>query len=263
MASLDLVKAHAYGNDFLLAEAAQVDGSDASALAIATCDRHAGVGADGLILYRRTADGASMTLYNPDGGRVEVSGNGVRCLAAWLTTRFGQTGEIVVRSPGGDKRLNLVAADGSRLTFRADMGAPSEILTRDVSVDDETFAVVSLWMGNPQCVRLGLWPSEEQFGRLGPALAQHPAFPNGTNVEFAVVERPDRVRIRIWERGVGPTLSSGTGSCAAAVAAAVAGGAARTVDVEAPGGTQRVEWLDESVWLTGWAELVLEGRWLL
>jgi diaminopimelate epimerase len=87
-------------------------------------------------------------------------------------------------------------------------------------------------------------------------------FPAGTNVEFAQVEAPDRVRIVIWERGVGPTASSGTGACAAAIAAAVHGGAARTVDVVAPGGTQHVEWRDEGVYLTGWAEILLDGQWL-
>ena len=111
-------------------------------------------------------------------------------------------------------------------------------------------------------VVLGALPDAERFARLGRALATHPRFPHGTNVEFAQVEAPDRVRILIWERGVGPTTSSGTGTSAAAVAAATHGGAARTVEVIAPGGTQRVEWLDDGVYLTGWAELVMEGQWL-
>jgi diaminopimelate epimerase len=87
-------------------------------------------------------------------------------------------------------------------------------------------------------------------------------FPAGTNVEFAQIDAPDRVRILIWERGVGPTSSSGTGTSAAAVAAAAHGGAARSIDVTAPGGTQRVEWLEDGVYLTGWAEVLLDGRWL-
>ena len=102
-----------------------------------------------------------------------------------------------------------------------------------------------------------------RFGRLGPALATHRMFPAGTNVEFAQIEAPDRIRILIWERGVGPTSSSGTGTSASAVAAAAHGGAAREMDVEAPGGTQHVEWRDDGVYLTGWAELVFEGDWLL
>ena len=118
-------------------------------------------------------------------------------------------------------------------------------------------------MGNPQCVVLGPLPDRQRFDKLGPALSTHEAFPAGTNVEFAHVEAPDRVRILIWERGVGPTTSSGTGTAASAVAAAIHGGANRDVQVDAPGGTQRVEWLSDGVYLTGWAELVLEGRWML
>jgi diaminopimelate epimerase len=117
-------------------------------------------------------------------------------------------------------------------------------------------------MGNPQCIVLGALPTPERFQRLGPALSTHAAFPAGTNVEFALVEAPDRVRILIWERGVGPTTSSGTGSSASAVAAAAHGGAARAVDVVAPGGTQRVEWTAEGVYLTGWAQIVLDGEWM-
>ncbi len=114
-------------------------------------------------------------------------------------------------------------------------------------------------MGNPQLVVLGPLPSDERFARLGPALERHVEFPAGTNVEFALVESPGRVRIRIWERGVGPTESSGTGSCAAAVAAAAHGGAARRVEVMAPGGSQVVDWTDDGVRLTGWAEIICDG----
>ena len=100
------------------------------------------------------------------------------------------------------------------------------------------------------------------FSVSGSALERHQSFPEGTNVEFALVEAPGRVRIRIWERGVGPTTSSGTGSCASLVAAAAFGGAARDAEVIAPGGSQRVEWLEDAVYLTGWAEILCEGTWL-
>jgi diaminopimelate epimerase len=93
-------------------------------------------------------------------------------------------------------------------------------------------------------------------------LSAHRRFPHGTNVEFAVVEAPNRVRILIWERGVGPTEASGTGACASAIAAAAHGGASRDIDVVAPGGTQRVEWRDDGIYLTGWAEVVFDGRWV-
>ena len=101
-----------------------------------------------------------------------------------------------------------------------------------------------------------------RFNRLGPALSTHKRFPHGTNVEFAVVEAPNRVRILIWERGVGPTHASGTGACASAIAAIAHGGAARDIEVIAPGGTQRVEWRDDGIYLTGWAEVVFDGHWV-
>jgi diaminopimelate epimerase len=121
---------------------------------------------------------------------------------------------------------------------------------------------VALDMGNPQCVVLGPLPEQKRFHELGQALERHEFFPDGTNIEFAHIESPDTVRILIWERGVGPTTSSGTGSCAALVAAAAFGGANRDADVIAPGGSQRVEWRDEGVYLTGWAELICAGEWL-
>jgi diaminopimelate epimerase len=105
-------------------------------------------------------------------------------------------------------------------------------------------------------------PDLDRFNRLGPALSTHRRFPAGTNVEFAVVEAPDRVRILIWERGVGPTHASGTGACASAISAISHGGAARDIQVISPGGTQRVEWRDDGVFLTGWAEVVFDGHWV-
>src|SRR5207253_10841593 len=109
---------------------------------------------------------------------------------------------------------------------------------------------------------LGPLPEDDRFRVLGPALERHAMFPAGTNVEFAQVVAPDRITIRIWERGVGPTLSSGTGSCASLVAAAAFGGAARTATVVAPGGSQRVEWRDDGVFLTGRAEILFDADWL-
>jgi len=141
------------------------------------------------------------------------------------------------------------------------MGQPTNLRQATIDVAGESVTASVLEVGNPQCIVLGPLPDAERFNRLGPALATHAMFPAGTNVEFVHVEAPDRVRIVIWERGVGPTTSSGTGSSASAVAAAVHGGAARAVDVVAPGGTQRVEWRDEGIYLTGWAEIVFEGIW--
>jgi len=266
-------KAHAYGNDFLYVLRDAVGGAALDELARELCDRHTGIGADGLIVYARTADGASMRLFNADGSRAEVSGNGVRGLAALLVrdedagrARAGEAiaagATLTVETEGGVKRLTRKGSTGIRQSFRASMGLPIGLRQVAVAAAGETVTAVVLTLGNPQCVVLGALPDEDRFRRLGAALERHELFPGGTNVEFARVDAPGRVTILIWERGVGPTSSSGTGSCAALVAASAFGGAARDAEVAAPGGAQRVEWLGDSVYLTGWAEVVCEGEWL-
>jgi diaminopimelate epimerase len=255
-------KAHALGNDFLLIEAAAVPASvDREALARAVCDRHRGIGADGLIFYTPTPGGAAMALLNADGSYSEVSGNGVRCLAAWLARDAVGPREMEIETDAGIKRLEQLERSGGRYTFRAFMGAPAGIDRVRLDVGGEPLDVVTLRVGNPQAVLL----VEADVNRLhstAAALAVHPHFPDGTNVELAEVQAPDRVRILIWERGVGPTEASGTGACAAAVAAHRYGGASRDVQVSSPGGTQRVEWLDDGLYLTGWAQIVAEADWL-
>jgi diaminopimelate epimerase len=256
-------KAHAYGNDFLYVERSAVSHVPLASLAREMCDRRTGVGADGLILYEPTGKGAAMTLLNADGSRAEVSGNGLRGLAA-LLLRDDDRGDacVTIRTEAGEKQVTRIAREDTRDTFRAQMGAPRDIRRASLMAGGETLSAVLLDMGNPQCVLLGALPDEERFRRVGAAIEHHTMFAGGTNVEFAAVESPDRVRIRIWERGCGPTQSSGTGSCAAAVAAASFGGASRDVEIIAPGGAQRVEWLEDGVYLTGWAEVVCDGAWL-
>ena len=256
-----IIKAHAYGNDFLFVPEEAAPARQTADFARELCDRHRGIGADGLILYRAHGDRASMRLLNADGSASEVSGNGVRCLAAILA-RNAEREHYVVDTDAGPKRLTLVARENDRYMFRADMGQPTDLRAERLVVDGETVDAVILRVGNPQCVVLEPVLDTGRFARLGAKLSTHPAFPDGTNVEFAAVESPDRVRILIWERGVGPTESSGTGSCAAAVAAAQYGGASRSATVIAPGGSQLVEWLPEGILLTGWAEIVFEGQWL-
>jgi diaminopimelate epimerase len=257
------IKAHAYGNDFLYVRADAVRGVPLDALARELCDRHTGIGADGLILYEATPGGATMRLFNADGSRSEVSGNGMRGLGA-LLLREDQHGASVftIQTDAGPKMLTRTGESNGRSVFRAAMGRPTAIRQIVVAAAGESLQLAVLNMGNPQCVLLGALPDEERFRRVGAALEHHQAFPGGTNVEFAQVDTPERVRILIWERGVGPTSSSGTGSCAALVAAAAFGGAAKDADVVAPGGAQRVEWREDGVYLTGWAEVVCAGEWL-
>ncbi len=258
---LPLVKAHAFGNDFLLLDAANAAGiADMPALARQVCDRHRGIGGDGLMRVEATPTGAETRLWNADGSPAEISGNGVRCAAAWMATQrqtpVGET--VVIGTVAGPRRLHLLGNDEGRLTFRAEMGPPEQLRHETIDVDGTAVRCVVLRVGNPQCVVLGP-ATEARLHEIAARLAVHPFFPEGTNVELASVESRDVVRILIWERGVGPTEASGTGACAAAVAAAFAGGAGRAVDVVSPGGTQHVEWTDETIWLTGWAEVIGEA----
>ena len=265
---LSLAKAHAYGNDFLFIPHEQAEGFDPHALARVTCARHTGIGGDGLILYTVAPDAsARMTLYNADGSPSELSGNGVRCLAALifhLRFRRGERApisEVRVETDAGWKAVTLVARNGGRYTFRAAMGQPAELDQEMLDVGGESLKVTTLRMGNPQCVALvSDLPDPDRFARLGPAISTHPRFAAGTNVEFARFDG-SRLHILIWERGVGPTQASGTGACAAAVAAAAFGGANRSLDIVAPGGTQRVTWSDEGLWLTGESEVIGQIEW--
>jgi diaminopimelate epimerase len=260
---MNITKAHAYGNDFLYVLAADAGAGPYDALARELCDRHTGIGADGLILYAPSRRGAEMRLFNADGSPSEVSGNGVRGLAAILLRDQTHDGAgVTITTVAGDKHLVRTNSDGSRPMFRAAMGQPRDIRQAHVAAGGETLAVVVLNIGNPQCLVLGEIPDDERFGRVGAALEHHKAFPEGTNVEFVRVDAPDRLTIRIWERGVGPTQSSGTGSCASLVAAASYGTASRDAIVVAPGGSQRVEWRDDGVYLTGWAEILFDAVWV-
>ena len=257
------IKAHAYGNDFLYVRADAARAHAPDALARELCDRHTGIGADGLILYEPTPQGAVMRLFNADGSPSEVSGNGVRGLGALLLHEHHvDLAALTIQTDAGPKVLTRTGESDGRPVFRAAMGQPTAIRQLTIVAADESIPLAVLNMGNPQCVLLGELPDDARFRRVGAALEHHRAFPEGTNVEFAHVEAPGVVRILIWERGVGPTSSSGTGSCAALVAAAAFGGAARDAEVIAPGGVQRVEWREDGVYLTGWAEVVCAGEWL-
>lgn len=263
---MPIVKAHAFGNDFLLLDEAELPrAAERAAFARLVCERHRGIGGDGLMLFAPVEGKSSavrMSLLNADGSYSEVSGNGVRCLAAWIaSSRQMPDGALVdVETDAGVKQLELLSQDGGRYTFRAQMGQPEAIARARLEVAGETVDAVTLRVGNPQCVVLGE-VTQTRLHTIAAGLAVHPHFPAGTNVELATVVAPDHVRILIWERGVGPTEASGTGACAAAVAAMSFGGAARDVRVESPGGSQRVEWRDDGLYLTGWAEITALCEW--
>ncbi len=265
-------KYHGNGNDFLLLEADALPETDWSRFARAVCDRHFGVGADGCIFIASGSSGCSIRIFNCDGSEAGMSGNGSRCVATFLSHRKKQPSPMVVDTRSGPRTFQLVDQGGGSWTFRSQLGQPSfepgdipcraqgsEVRDYPLEVNGEILRIHALSLGNPQCaVFCEQAPSDEEFRRWGSALEVHPFFPDRTNVSFVTAESPSRLRIRIWERGVGPTLSSGTGSCGAAVAAIRARLAVSPVQVVTASGSQEVLWEDEEVELIGSAHFVAD-----
>ena len=268
---VEFVKAHACGNDFLIVEAEQVAGHDLAQIARELCSRTAGVGADGVEYLTSISEREGrICLHNADGSHGEISGNGTRCVAAWLAYQAGLRpgDEVRIETDAGPRVCRLEGANGVEFRFRTAMGVPqvqrAEVMLKDgLSVRG---AVVST--GNPHFV---VPVADETFsvGRrswqeVGTAICTHPDFPAGTNVEFVRRVAEDLIEIRIYERGVGPTSSSGTGTSASAAAMIALEGAPRRLHVRAPGGEQLVEWprLSEELRLTGPAVIVARGQWL-
>jgi diaminopimelate epimerase len=257
-------KTEAHGNDFLLIEEGRVEPDARAGLARAICDRLRGVGADGLILYRGGEDDFSMTLHNRDGSPAEISGNGLRCLAAYLVYRgVARRETVAVSTEAGKLSLALLERVGTRFRFRANMGKPREMAKETLAAGADSFAATTLSLGNPHCVLFRSAFRMEDLRRIGPVLESHPRFPHKTNVELVEVVSPADIRMAIWERGVGETASSGTGSSASAVAAIWNGLAGSPLRVHCPGGVMTVEWEGAEVFLTGEAAVVAEGDYLL
>ncbi|MGH9198921.1 MAG: diaminopimelate epimerase [Acidimicrobiia bacterium] len=175
-------KAHAYGNDFLFVPRESVSTRDASRLAQRMCDRHHGLGADGLILFERSREGGTMKLINADGSPAEISGNGLRCLAAILLTD-GAPEVMTIQTDAGPKTLELQDRQASRYSFRAAMGQPEQIRQLAIPLAGETVAATAMSMGNPQCVVLEGPVDQDRLHKLGPALEKPQLFPDRTNVE--------------------------------------------------------------------------------
>ena len=173
MTGISVVKGHAYGNDFLLVPEAEVAGHNLEQLAQAMCHRQTGIGADGLMVYAHDGDRVRMRLFNADGSASEVSGNGVRCLAALVVRESPRTSRVTIDTPAGPKVLDLVARSGDTLTFRASMGQPEDIRLVDLDAAGERVRAVALSVGNPQCVLLNDPLEPQRFQKLGPALEHH------------------------------------------------------------------------------------------
>lgn len=259
-------KAHSLGNDFLYVEEKNLPREvDLPVLARHICDRHRGVGADGLVLFRGENGRFAMRVFNCDGSEAEMSGNGLRALGACL--RFsGRVREerIVVETVAGARVLELLREEGTRFELKASMGAPQDpVVGVRLDVDGRTLDMTILSMGNPHAV-LFVDPLDFNLLRdLGQLIERHPRFPNRTNVEFVHVLSRHEIAVGFWERGVGETGASGTGSSAAAVAAILNNKVEERVSVKCPGGVLEVSWPDrKEVFVVGEAILVAEGEYL-
>ncbi|MFL6231005.1 MAG: diaminopimelate epimerase [Pyrinomonadaceae bacterium] len=284
---MKFIKAHGYGNDYLIFEAGELRGVESlHEFARRVCDRHFGAGADGVAVVERAAGGEAdfrARIFNPDGSEAAMSGNGTRsAVAALFYEGAWAEEELRLATRSGVKVYRLLDAERARGRYRfaAEIGRPrfesaavpmrtDEPLERIVKhpleiVPGETLNVTALEMCNPNCCLFVSDFETVDWRRLGRLIESHTRFPERTNVEFVRVVSPERIEVRIWERGVGETLSSGTGSSAAAVAACVNGLTGRRVSVETPGGELEVEWResDGEVVLTGEAEVVYRGEWL-
>lgn len=257
MPNIPFVKATACGNDFLIIEWSALAGST-HRFTRKICDRHAGVGADGVewVLPAKNAD-LRIKLVNADGSEAELSGNGTRCVAAWYC--YQNSVEMVrIQTGAGVKVCELMSRKGNAFKFRTAMGEPLVGAELALGLMEGEARGMPVSMGNPHFVVL-VENFAPDWQLLAAEVARHRDFPNGTNVEVVRVCNRHAIDVRIWERGVGETLSSGTGSSASAVAAIASGRAKSPVLVHTPGGSQTVVW-NQEVYLTGPATLLCRGE---
>ena len=259
--TIPFTKAHGAGNDFLLSWRDLVPAGDLPTLARAICNRHTGIGADGWILVRDT----TIRLFNADGSEAEISGNGTRCAAALLLDSGRAKGDITIITGAGPKHLRLIERSGHCYLFEMDMGQPvfhQHHVRFLLPLRQGAREVTILDVGNPQCVVfVDSFPPD--WPTLGAEIEGHPHFPKRTNVSFVRPVDQHSIEARFYERGAGVTLSSGTGSTGAAVAAILRKVAASPVRVLAAGGKPLDLRWDNSVYLTGPAEIVGAGDFYL
>jgi diaminopimelate epimerase len=279
---IPFVKAHACGNDFLIVNEDDVRGVDKAILSQRLCERNTGIGADGIEFFAWTGDTSGrIHLHNADGSVAEISGNGTRCVAAWMAEeRDASAGDQFSIETDAGARLCTIQefhdsdCGGPTVLITTDMGEP-EFEKRTVELSDGTaIDGVYVSMGNPHFVivlprsaSLDFSIGERGWDDIGEEICHHPDFPDQTNVEFVHIlgsaSNPiHQIAIRIFERGVGPTSSSGSGTSAAATAMIGVYNASSEIDVIAPGGMQSVRWFgpEQSLLLTGPATLIARGE---
>jgi diaminopimelate epimerase len=274
--TLPFAKYEGIGNDFVIVDTRTADLALAAELAVAICDRHRGVGADGVLLVDSEPGSLRMRVINADGSRPEMCGNGIRCVALYLVQSGAvRDAELEIATDAGPHRCRVTTQPGQRgglveVTMRAASLRPAEVPVREAQapVLDQPFEVGSarvrlscVSMGNPHGVTFDDVGAARSS--LGPALEKHARFPHGANIGFARMLTDDQIELAVWERGVGFTEACGTGACAAAVAAVETGRAARNrpIEVRLPGGTLviRVPEAGEGVQMTGPARKIFSG----
>lgn len=263
-ASVPFVKATACGNDFLLIEGRHAP-PNAAAFTRIICDRHNGVGADGVEwLYESTQPESAdlrIRLINADGSPAELSGNGTRCVAAWMTQERGIKSPRIM-TDAGVKICELISQQGATFEFRTVIGKPKLLGEAKLDITGDSVEGLKIDIGNPQFI-VFVDQFEDGWQKVGMAATTHRHFPEGTNVEFVRVISQHEIEIRIVERGAGETMSSGTGSSASAFAAISTGKVQSPVRVVAPGGAQTVTLDNGELSLTGPARILCRGEFYL
>ncbi len=273
-------KLEGLGNDFIVMPSRELEGRDFTTLAQRMCNRHFGVGADGLILYQPSNEAVNaefmMRIFNADGTEAELSGNGLRCLGAHLIHLGLHRGALLrIETLAGLKQLRLARRAPPEYLFEVDMGtpildrsriplnllpAPPSLIGCQLKVGEEAYDVTITSMGNPHCSLFVDALEKTDWEGIGQRIEIHSAFPHKTNVEFIKIKSRQEIEVRFWERGVGKTNASGTGSCAAVVASVLNGYAERQVTVQTLGGCLEVSWRDDdSLFLKGPARFICHG----
>ena len=273
---MNFTKMHGLGNDFIVIADLPRLPEDASERAVAWCNRFFGIGADGVvyILPSERAD-FRMRIFNADGSEAEQCGNAIRCVAKYaFDERLTDRQEMTIETLAGVQTVRVNVEGGKAATVRVDMGRPvlkgtevpttidrDPVIGHPIEVAGRQFTFTAVSMGNPHCVIHVDDAAGIDLHRWGPLIEIHPYFPNKVNVEFVTVRSRDRIDMRVWERGAGPTLACGTGACAALVASVLNGFTDRSATVSLPGGDLFIEWSDRDghVYMTGPAAFVYRG----
>jgi diaminopimelate epimerase len=276
MARLRFTKMHGIGNDYVYVDCFRASVADPAALARRISPRHTGISSDGLILIcpSDTAD-CRMEMYNADGSRGEMCGNGIRCVGKYVYDHgLARRDTLRIATDAGTKLLRLHIDDGRVRAVTVDMGEPildgpripvaaeGRVINAPLQVDGRTYHVTCVSMGNPHCVTFVPSVDDVPLTDIGPRFEHHAFFPKRVNTEFVQVLGGNDLRMRVWERGSGETAACGTGACAVLVAAVLNDKAERRATVRLNGGDLQIEWnaADNHVLMTGPAEEVFSGE---